>query len=76
MLFLLRMYRTMQGGGGAGDTPGKLAKNLASDPKSNVKFEDIEGIDGAKFEVMELVDALKNPGKYAILGARAPTGLL
>ena len=76
MLFLLRMYRTMQGGGGSGDTPGKLAKKSASDPKSNVKFEDIEGIDNAKFEVMELVDALKNPGKYAILGARAPTGLL
>jgi hypothetical protein len=76
MLFLLRMYRTMSGNGGSGDTPGKIAKKLASDPKSNVKFEDIEGIDGAKFEVMELVDALKNPGKYAILGARAPTGLL
>lgn len=75
MLFLIRMYRTMAGGGKS-DTPGKLAKQLASDPKSMVKFEDIEGIDGAKFEVMELVDSLKNPGKYAILGARAPTGLL
>jgi len=75
MVFLLRMYK-MSGGGGASDTPGKLAKTLASDPKSMVKFEDIEGIDQAKFEVMELVDTLKNPGKYAILGARAPTGLL
>lgn len=78
MLFLLRMYRTISGGGGggSGDTPGKLAKTLASDPKSMIKFDDIEGIDNAKFEVMELVDTLKNPGKYAILGARAPTGLL
>ena len=76
ILFLLRMYRTMSGNGGSSDTPGKLAKKLASDPKTMVKFEDIEGIDNAKFEVMELVDALKNPGKYAILGARAPTGLL
>ncbi len=76
MLFLLRMYRTMAGGGGKGDTPGKLARQVSNDPKSMVKFEDIEGIDDAKFEVMELVDALRNPGKYAILGARAPTGLL
>jgi len=76
ILFLLRMYRNMAGNGGSSDTPGKLAKKLASDPKTMVKFEDIEGIDNAKFEVMELVDALKNPGKYAILGARAPTGLL
>lgn len=76
MLFLLRMYKTMAGGGSSKDTPGKLARQLQSDPKSMVKFEDIEGIDDAKFEVMELVDALKNPGKYAILGARAPTGLL
>ena len=75
MFFLLKMYRNM-GGGGASDTPGKLAKKVASDPKTMTKFEDIEGIDNAKFEVMELVDALKNPGKYAILGARAPTGLL
>lgn len=75
MLFLLRMYRTMAGGGKS-DTPGKLAKQLMSDPKTMIKFDDIEGIDGAKFEVMELVDSLKNPGKYAILGARAPTGAL
>ena len=78
MMFLWRMYRTMSGGGaaGRGDTPGKLARNSLTDANSMVKFDDIEGIDDAKFEVMELVDALKNPGKYAILGARAPKGLL
>lgn len=71
-LLLLRMYRTMSGGGG-GNTPGKLATpgNVES-----ASFHDIEGIDGAKYEVMELVDTLRNPDKYAILGARAPTGLL
>jgi len=41
-----------------------------------VNFDEIEGIDNAKFEVMELVDTLRNPQKYALLGARAPTGLL
>jgi len=78
VLFLLRMYKTMAGGG-SNDTPGKLATSRSSrigNDQSLVKFNDIEGIDEAKFEVMELVDTLRNPGKYSILGARAPTGLL
>lgn len=73
LLFMLRMYRGMSGGGG-NDAPGKLAS--AQDEGPLVKFEDIEGIDSAKFEVMELVDTLRHPMKYAMLGARAPTGLL
>ena len=77
MLFLIRMYKTMAGGGGGGDTPGKLARQRKSDKgESSISFKDIEGIDEAKFEVMELVDSLRNPGKYSILGARAPRGLL
>merc|ERR1719491_752688 len=86
------MYRTMSGGGGGlgggSDIPGKLARNKkkkgrkgaantsTTNGEKSVTFDDIEGIDDAKFEVMELVDALRNPGKYSILGARAPTGLL
>jgi ATP-dependent Zn protease len=72
-LLLLRMYRTMSGGGGGSNTPGKLA---TSQNVESASFHDIEGMDSAKFEVMELVDTLRNPDKYAILGARAPTGLL
>ena len=72
-LLLLRMYRTMSGAV-------VVAIRLENWPLlANVEsasFHDIEGIDGAKFEVMELVDTLRNPDKYAILGARAPTGLL
>jgi len=71
-LLLLRMYRTMSGGGG-GSSPGKLA---TASTVTSASFDDIEGMDSAKFEVMELVDTLRNPDKYAILGARAPTGLL
>ena len=75
MLILWRMYKSFSGnaGGGSGDTPGKLANKNALPLAS---FTDIQGIDDAKQEVMELVDTLRNPGKYAILGARAPTGLL
>jgi hypothetical protein len=78
MLFLRKMYQTMSGGGGGrnggGEAPGKLA--TPSPGETMVRFEDIEGIDDAKFEVMELVDTLRNPKKYEIMGARAPTGLL
>jgi hypothetical protein len=77
VLILFRMYKTFSGnasGGGAGDVPGKLADTSSSLPLAS--FNDIQGIDVAKNEVMELVDTLRNPEKYAILGARAPTGLL
>lgn len=75
MLILWRMYKTFSGqaGGGSSDVPGKVA-NKNTLPLAS--FNDIQGIDDAKQEVMELVDTLRNPGKYAILGARAPTGLL
>ena len=70
---MIRMYGFMSGRSGL-DTPGKLTTSQNNEPI--VKFEDIEGIDNAKFEVIELVDTLKNPGKDSILGARAPTGML
>jgi len=74
MLILWRMYKTFSGqANGSGDVPGKVANKNALPLAS---FNDIQGIDDAKQEVMELVDTLRNPGKYAILGARAPTGLL
>eukprot|EP00535_Pseudo-nitzschia_heimii_P000715 CAMPEP_0197180306 /NCGR_PEP_ID=MMETSP1423-20130617/4958_1 /TAXON_ID=476441 /ORGANISM="Pseudo-nitzschia heimii, Strain UNC1101" /LENGTH=594 /DNA_ID=CAMNT_0042630361 /DNA_START=115 /DNA_END=1899 /DNA_ORIENTATION=- len=74
MLILWRMYKTFSGNtSGSGDAPGKVA-NKGTIPLAS--FNDIQGIDDAKEEVMELVDTLCNPGKYAILGARAPTGLL
>ena len=44
--------------------------------RSTTSFDDIEGIDDAKNDVLELVDTLRNPEKYSLVGARAPTGLL
>lgn len=70
---MIKMYQSMNGGG-KNDT-GKLARN-AYNPETSVSFNDIEGIDKAKYEVMEMVDSLRNPTKYAILGARAPKGCL
>jgi hypothetical protein len=75
-LILYRLYSSVSnagGGQGKKDVPGKLAQ--ASDlPLAN--FDEIQGMDDVKAEVMELVDTIRNPEKYAILGARAPTGLL
>ncbi|KAL7556059.1 hypothetical protein ACA910_010017 [Epithemia clementina (nom. ined.)] len=75
--FLYRFYKVLtqqfssKGGGDSGDGPGKLATFSIT-----TSFEEIQGMDGPKLEVMELVDTLKYPQKYALLGARAPTGLL
>jgi ATP-dependent Zn protease len=74
MLILWRMYKTFGNNAGSGDVPGKLASPASSLPLAS--FNDIQGIDKAKTEVIELVDALRFPEKYAILGARAPSGLL
>ena len=74
-VILWRLYQNISGASGnsSKDAPGKLA-TVSDLPMAS--FEDIQGIDTAKTEVMELVDALRHPEKYAILGARAPTGLL
>jgi len=71
LFYMWKIMKSMNGGGSS--APGKLA-NLSDLP--NASFNEIQGIDDAKFEVMELVDTLRNPDKYAILGARAPKGLL
>lgn len=75
-VIIFRMYSTMAGGSGSKGTGKLFRKQTVKNSEPLVSFDDIEGIDKAKFEVMELVDTLKNPYKYAILGARAPTGLL
>jgi cell division protease FtsH len=44
--------------------------------KVRITFEDVAGIDEVENEIHEIVDYLKNPGKYAEIGARAPKGVL
>ena len=76
------MNRTMNGGPGAGGGPGgifnvgKSTGKLANKKDVKVTFKDVAGLYGAKEEVMEIVDFLKNPKKYTALGGKIPKGAL
>ena len=75
------MGRGMGGGGGqaGGMNPfnvGKSTGKLADKNQVNVTFKDVAGLYGAKEEVMEIVDFLKNPSKYTALGGKIPKGAL
>lgn len=66
------------GGGGMGG-PMDFARNKSKFqevPETGVKFDDVAGVDGAKLELREVVDFLKNPEKYTTLGAKIPKGCL
>lgn len=77
-IFLMR--RMSGGGGGGGGQIFNIGKSKAKlfDEKSNVKvtFKDVAGLEGAKEEVQEIVDFLKNPSKYTFLGGKIPKGAL
>lgn len=63
------------GGGGAMDF-GKNKAKYQEVPETGVKFNDVAGIEGAKTELREIVDFLKEPDKYTRLGAKIPKGCL
>jgi len=72
--FYVWMFRRQQGAMG-GLLGGK--KQSRVDPQSvRVTFDDVAGIDEVEAEINEIVDFLKDPGKYQRLGARAPKGVL
>ena len=78
-VFMFRgMNRNMGGGGGAGGVfnVGKATGKLAEKNSVKVTFKDVAGLYGAKDEVMEIVDFLKNPKKYTALGGKIPKGAL
>lgn len=80
VLFFVYMSRGI-GGGGAG--PGGIfgvgkaqAQLFDKDKKDKVTFHDVAGLYGAKQEVQEIVEFLKNPKKYTEIGAKIPKGAL
>jgi cell division protease FtsH len=76
------MMRRMGGGGGGG--PGGQIFNIGKSraqvyekgKSTNVTFKDVAGLEGAKEEIQEIVEFLKNPKKYTELGAKIPKGAL
>ena len=75
--------RRMSGGGAGGGGGGQIfnigkskAKLFDKDTKVKTTFKDVAGLEGAKEEVQEIVDFLKNPGKYTALGGKIPKGAL
>ncbi|EOG4611311.1 ATP-dependent zinc metalloprotease FtsH [Pseudomonas aeruginosa] len=71
--------RQMQGGGGGRGGPmsfGKSKARLLSEDQVKTTFADVAGCDEAKEEVSELVEFLRDPGKFQCLGGRIPRGVL
>ncbi len=82
MLLLIGVWiffmRQMQGGGtGRGAMSfGKSKARLMSEDQINVTFHDVAGVEEAKEEVSELVEFLRDPGKFQKLGGKIPRGVL
>ena len=78
-VFMFRgINKNMGGPGGPGGifNVGKSTGKLAEKNEIKVTFKDVAGLYGAKDEVMEIVDFLKNPKKYTALGGKIPKGAL
>ena len=83
IFMLLMMFSTMgavssskNGGSGAMPFGKSRAKMINKDDKSKVNFSNVAGIDEEKEELEEVVEFLKDPKKYTVMGARIPKGVL
>jgi cell division protease FtsH len=74
LFFLLR--RAQGGGGNPAMSFGKSKARVQMEPQTQVTFGDVAGIEGAKLELTEVVDFLKNPDRFTAVGAKIPKGVL
>ena len=79
-IFIMRRMSGGAGGGGAGGQLFNIGKSRAKlfDEKTEIKttFKDVAGLEGAKEEIQEIVEFLKTPEKYTVLGGKIPKGAL
>jgi cell division protease FtsH len=77
-LFVFLARRATAGGAGGGMLGqfGRSRARRVESSQQSVNFQDVAGIDEAEQELVEVVDFLRNPGKYRRLGARIPRGVL
>src|SRR5581483_5185200 len=80
MLLLIGVWiyltRQMQGAGGKALGFGKSRAKLLTEAHGRVTFEDVAGVDEAKQDLQEIVEFLRDPGKFQRLGGRIPRGVL
>ncbi|HWM45905.1 MAG TPA: ATP-dependent zinc metalloprotease FtsH [Xanthobacteraceae bacterium] len=70
------LSRQMQGGAGKAMGFGKSRAKLLTEAHGRVTFEDVAGVDEAKLDLQEIVEFLRDPGKFQRLGGRIPRGVL
>ena len=75
-LFFLFRRGSSGGGGNPAMNFGKSKARLQMEPSTQVTFNDVAGIEGAKLELTEVVDFLKSPDRFTAVGAKIPKGVL
>ena len=75
-VFIWFMFRQVQGSGNRAFSFGKSRAKRFVETSKKINFTDVAGQDEAKYELEEVVEFLKNPGKFTKIGARIPKGVL
>ncbi len=75
-LFIWWMFRSMQGGGNKAFSFGKSKAKRYDHGKDSITFDDVAGQEESKYELMEVVEFLKNSEKFTSIGAKIPKGVL
>lgn len=76
IFFLRRMQNGGNGGKGGIFSFGKSHAKLLNDGQNKVTFDDVAGADEAKYELLEIIEFLKDPSKFQRLGGKIPRGVL